>query len=184
MACGAMGGRGVDEKTVRLGGTGNRRKPSVENREFLNQLGVNRYGLRSEPFHHRLRQVARHGQSLFHETHHRRDSTRPEYLLLHCLERVARIRIHELCVVGEAYGSGVIRVFCRNRVAFSTRDSVDRWVYRFLHPTQHVIEGSILHHQNDDGFDRRLPLMGSLSYVGRYQEARECEKERESEGKC
>lgn len=76
---------------------------------------------------------------------------RPEYLLPDCLERVSRVRVHVLGLVLEEEPLRV-RVGYWDPVWLRPINSIDFWVEAF-HPTKHVVEGTVLHDEDDDGFD-------------------------------
>uniref|UniRef100_A0A7C9CZT6 Uncharacterized protein n=1 Tax=Opuntia streptacantha TaxID=393608 RepID=A0A7C9CZT6_OPUST len=78
----------------------------------------------------------------------------PEYLLPYGLEGVARVGIDDVVggvVEEDLRGS---RVRHGDPVGFGAINAIDFRVEAF-HPAQHVVEGAVLHDQNDDGFNGR-----------------------------
>ncbi|EXC32354.1 hypothetical protein L484_004696 [Morus notabilis] len=54
--------------------------------------------------------------------------------------------------------------FGRKGIAFFSGDGINVWVHGFLHPPQHVIEGAVLHNQNNNGFDGMVRACHTHTY--------------------
>lgn len=96
-----------------------------------------------------------HGEGLLSEAVHGRGEgggvVGAENLFADGLEGVARVRVHVLGLVFEEKAFGV-GVGDGEGVGLGAGDAVDGGV-EALHPAEHVVEGAVLHYQNDDGFD-------------------------------
>lgn len=147
----------VHKQPIGLCGAWNRREPLVEDRELPHKGSVDGHCFRPKALHHRLREVSGHGKCLLHEATHGGHCARAENLLNDGLKGVSRVGIHEFGVIREAdrFRAGSVG---GDWVALVPSDPIDVRVNCLLHPTEHVIEGTVLQHQHHNGFDGLLLL--------------------------
>ena len=154
VAGGAGGGGGVDEEAVGLGGRRNGGEPPVEDGELRDEGFVDGDHGGVEAGHDGLGGGGGGGGLLGEAVHWWMVGggvVGTEYLLANGLEGVGWIGVHVVGGVGEEDERGGW-VGWRDGVIFRTIDAVDLRVDLF-HPTEHMVEGAVLHYQHDDGLD-------------------------------
>ena len=160
----------VGEGAVAERRAGDRREPAVEDRELGRQRGQHRQLVGGEVVHDlaRVLHVPALREVAVHEPLHRRDPigrrVAVEDLEINSRKMMVGIGIELPLILGKRLrrrnGAGAVRIELR------PVDAVDPGVGR-LQGTEHVIEGAVLHHQDDDVF--QLVEAGRCHLVQQYR---------------